>query len=93
MIITGGNNVYPEEVESIINSCPGVVESAVVGTPDDRWGEIVTAFIVGSPEIEPLMYCKNSLASYKIPKKIFYIDSIPKNDAGKILRKNLRELL
>lgn len=91
MIITGGNNVYPEEVESFINSCPGVIESAVVGTPDDRWGEIVTVFIVGTPEIDPMIHCKNSLASYKIPRKIFYIDSIPKNDAGKILRKNLRK--
>lgn len=91
LIISAGTNIYPEEVESVLNKCPGVVESAVVGTPDDRWGEIVTAFIVGAPEIDPLLYCKNNLASYKMPRKIFYIDSIPKNDAGKILRKNLRK--
>lgn len=91
MIISGGYNVYPEEVESILNTCPGVIESAVVGIPDDMWGEVVTAFIVGAPEIDPIMHCKNSLASYKIPRKIFYIDSIPRNDAGKILRKNLRK--
>lgn len=90
MIITCGNNVYPEEVESVINSCPGVVESAVVGVPDDRWGEIVTAFIVGEPTEDPIKYCKDSLASYKIPRKILYVHSIPRNDAGKILRKNLR---
>lgn len=90
LIISGGYNVYPEEVESILNTCPGIIESAVIGTPDDKWGEIVTAFIVGTPEIDPTMHCKNSLASYKIPRKIFYIDSIPRNAAGKILRKNLR---
>lgn len=90
MIITGGNNVYPEEVESIINNCPGVIESAVVGTPDDRLGEVVTAFIAGMPTADPIEYCRTYLANYKIPRKIFYIDIIPKNHAGKILRKQLR---
>lgn len=90
MIITGGHNVYPEEVEAVINNCPGVKESAVIGTPDDKWGEIVTAFIVGDPEIDPVLHCRSDLATYKIPRKIFYVESIPRNDAGKILRKNLR---
>lgn len=90
MIITGGNNVYPEEVEAVLNSCPGVIESAVIGTPDDRWGEIVTAFVVGTPVNNLVEYCKANLANYKIPRKLTYVDSIPKNEAGKILRKNLR---
>lgn len=91
LIISAGTNIYPEEVELILNKCPGVIESAVIGTPDDRWGEIVTVFIVGMPVVDPVIYCKENLASYKIPRKIFYIDSIPKNDVGKILRKNLRK--
>jgi acyl-CoA synthetase (AMP-forming)/AMP-acid ligase II len=90
MIITGGNNVYPEEVEAVLNSCPGVIESAVIGTPDDRWGEIVTAFVVGMPMADLYELCKNNLANYKIPRKLTFVDSIPKNEAGKILRKNLR---
>ena len=93
MIITGGNNVYPEEVEAVLNSCPGIIESAVIGTPDDRWGEIVTAFIVGMPMTDPYEYCKDNLASYKIPRKVSYVDSIPKNETGKILRRKLREQL
>lgn len=91
MIITGGYNVHPQEVESVLNTCPGITESAVVGIPDEKWGEVVTAFIVGAPEIDPLIHCRNSLASYKIPRKIFYIDSIPKSEVGKILRKDLRK--
>ena len=90
MIITGGYNVYPEEVENIINSCPGVIESAVVGIPDDKWGEIVTAFVVGMPMADLYELCRNSLASYKVPRKLTYVDSIPRNEVGKILRKNLR---
>ena len=90
MIITGGNNVYPEDVESVLNKCPGVIESAVVGTPDEKWGEIVTAFVVGGPTVDINQYCRDNLASYKIPRNIVYTDSIPKSDVGKILRKNLR---
>jgi acyl-CoA synthetase (AMP-forming)/AMP-acid ligase II len=93
MIITGGNNVYPEEVEAVLNSCPGIIESAVIGTPDDRWGEIVTAFVVGMPMTDPYEYCKDNLASYKTPRKVSYVDSIPKNETGKILRRKLREQL
>lgn len=93
MIITGGNNVYPEDVESIINSCPGVIESAVVGVPDEKWGEVVTAYIVGQPTTDLLEHCKNNLANYKIPRNVNYVDSIPKSETGKILRKELRELL
>lgn len=90
MIITGGNNVYPEEVESIINKCPGVIESAVVGTPDDKWGEIVTAYVVGQPTVDIDQHCRDNLASYKIPRNIRYVDSIPRSEVGKILRKQLR---
>lgn len=91
MIITGGNNVYPEEVEAVLNSCPGVIESAVIGTPDDKWGEIVTAFVVGVPMDDPFEYCRANLASYKLPRKLQYVDSIPKSEVGKILRKKLRD--
>ncbi|MDC3266367.1 acyl--CoA ligase [bacterium] len=93
MIITGGNNVYPEELESVINSCPGVIESAVVGMLHDRWGEVVVAFVVGTPTVDLFEYCRDNLASYKLPRKVNYVDSIPKSETGKILRRQLRELL
>lgn len=90
MIITGGNKVHPEEVEAIINSCPGVVESAVVGIRDDIMGETVQAFIVGEPEIDIKQYCRQYLIQYKIPTQIQFLDSIPRTNTGKIVRGKLR---
>ena len=89
VIISGGTNIYPEEIENIINECPGVEESAVIGLADDNRGEIVAAFIVGTPIVDPIQYCRDNLTPYKIPKKIFYVDSIPRNSTGKILRRSL----
>lgn len=93
MINTSGYNVYPEEVETVINSCPGVIESAVIGLPNEKYGEVVTAYIVGQPTVDFNQYCKDNLAKYKIPKKVIKVESIPKTESGKILRKKLRELL
>jgi acyl-CoA synthetase (AMP-forming)/AMP-acid ligase II len=93
MIISAGNNIHPEEVEAVLNNCPGIIESAVIGTPDDRWGEIVTAYIVGVPATDPLEYCRKYLGSYKVPRKVVYVDEIPKSEIGKILRKKLRKQL
>ena len=92
MIITGGYNVYPEEVESVLNMCPGITESAVVGMADEKWGQVVTAFIVGQPTVDLDKHCRDNLASYKIPRDIRYIDSVPRSEAGKILRRELRKL-
>ncbi|MEH7418523.1 fatty acid--CoA ligase [Neobacillus drentensis] len=103
MIISGGENIYPREVEDVLHAHPGVLDVAVVGQPDDRWGETVTAFIVKKNpavmEQELDEYCKNSdqLANYKRPRKYVFCESLPRNASGKIqkfvLRKQLEELL
>lgn len=93
MIITGGENVYPQEVEQCIITHPKVLEVAVVGTPDLHWGEVVTAFIVGKNNfnnIEEIQeHCRNFLGGYKIPRRIFFVAALPKTHVGKIDKKRL----
>jgi fatty-acyl-CoA synthase len=96
MIISGGLNVYPTEIENVLQSHPEVLEVAVVGLPDPRWGEAVTAFVVSRPDVpldstELQAYCRGRLSPYKIPKRIDVVDSLPKSAAGKILRRSIRE--
>jgi acyl-CoA synthetase (AMP-forming)/AMP-acid ligase II len=96
LIITGGYNVYPKEVEDIIYKHPAVFEAAVIGVPDDMWGESVKACVVLKPgaqaaEDEIINLCKEHLASYKKPKSVDFIDALPKNLTGKILKAQLRE--
>jgi long-chain acyl-CoA synthetase len=96
MIISGGFNIYPREVEEVLLTHPEVVEAGVIGVPDDLWGESVKAFVVkkeGSPLTEEILiqFCKQNLASYKKPKSIEFIHELPKNDNGKVLRKELKE--
>ena len=95
MINTSGFSVFPKEVEDIIAKCPKVDEVAVVGLPDEVRGEIVAAFIVPSEpsltEEEVLTFCKEKLAGYKIPRKIEFLQTLPKTSTGKIERKALRE--
>jgi len=103
MIISGGENIYPREVEDLLHAHPSVLDVAVVGQPDDRWGETVTAFIVKKNSVvteqELDEYCKKSdqLANYKRPRKYVFCESLPRNASGKIqkfvLRKQLEELL
>jgi fatty-acyl-CoA synthase len=94
MFISGGENVYPAEIEKVLLSYPGIKEVVVIGVPDLKWGEVGKAFIVvEGDEIDPQdikNYCLERLSKYKIPKHISYVDSIPKNDAGKIDRKLLK---
>lgn len=95
MYISGGENVYPAEVEKFLLSHPGVAEVAIVGVPDSKWGESGKAFVVPKPgvrltESELLEFCAGNLAKYKIPKRIEFLSSLPKNDTGKIDRKQLR---
>ena len=93
MIITGGENVLPAEIESILSLHPAVAENAVVGLPDERWGQQVTAFIrrgadVGSDELDA--WCRQSgLANFKRPRAYIFIEAIPKSPVGKILRRML----
>ncbi|GAA1850479.1 long-chain fatty acid--CoA ligase [Pseudonocardia ailaonensis] len=98
MIIRGGENVYPPEIEEVLGVHPGVAECAVVGRPDDYWGEIVEAHLVPAPgavlDPEELAgFCRARLARYKVPERYrLHDDPLPKNAAGKVLRRVLREL-
>nr|WP_219914587.1 fatty acid--CoA ligase family protein [Thalassobacillus sp. CUG 92003] len=97
MILVGGYNVYPREVEEVFYDHPDVTEAAVVGVPHPETGESVISFVVTNNEAldEPTMlsYCQDHLAKYKIPFRIEFMDELPKNTTGKILRKNLRDQL
>ncbi|MBA4535693.1 fatty acid--CoA ligase family protein [Bacillus aquiflavi] len=95
MVIVGGYNVYPREVEEVLYNHPDVVEVAVLGVPDPNLGEVVRAFVVSKnphlTEKQLIEYCSNFLAKYKLPKSIEFIKELPKNTTGKILRRSLRE--
>ena len=97
LIISGGVNIYPREVEEILNACPDIEEAAVVGVPDARWGEKLKAFVVAAPGATPTAesiaaFCQNRLAGYKTPREVAVIDSLPRNASGKILNTELRLL-
>ncbi len=96
MIITGGENVYPAEVESGIYGHPDVLEVAVIGVPDEKWGEAVKAVCVPKPgaTVDPesvINWARERLAGFKVPKSVDVIDALPRNPSGKILRRQLRE--
>jgi acyl-CoA synthetase (AMP-forming)/AMP-acid ligase II len=95
MIITGGFNVYPSEVEQVIWGHPAVQDCAVIGTPDDQWGEAVKAVVelnsgqhVSAEELIAL--CKEKLGSVKAPKSVDFVDALPRSPVGKVLKKDLR---
>lgn len=95
MIISGGENVYPAEVESAIYGHPAVAEVAVIGIPDDKWGEAVKAICVPKPgaeidEADVITWARERIAGFKVPKSIDVIEALPRNASGKILRKDLR---
>ena len=97
MFISGGENVYPAEVERALYDHPAVAECAVVGVPDERWGEVGLAAVVPKPEIEPneeafKSFVRERLAGYKVPKQWVFLDELPKSGAGKILKRDLAEL-
>ena len=95
MIITGGENVYSIEVERILAEHPAVVEVAVFGVPDEKWGEAVKAVVAlegdGVPEAELIAWARQHLAAYKCPKTVDIIDALPRNPTGKIMKKDLRQ--
>ena len=95
MIITGGLNVYPREVEIVLEEHPSVAEAAVAGVPDERWGEQVTAWVVmrdghAFDEAALIAYARERLAGYKCPKRVFRRAALPRNHVGKIVRSALR---
>ncbi|MBW0089667.1 AMP-binding protein [Pseudonocardia sp. KRD-184] len=94
VIITGGSNVYPREVEEVLLTHPGVREAAVVGVPDPEWGESIRAFVVavGEPTADELIaHCRDRLASFKKPREVVFVAELPKNATGKILKRELRQ--
>jgi malonyl-CoA/methylmalonyl-CoA synthetase len=97
LIITGGYNVYPKEVELAIDEMPGVAESAVVGVPHPDFGEAVTAVVVARPggaaptEAEVIAWLKSRLANFKVPKRVFLVEELPRNTMGKVQKNVLRE--
>jgi acyl-CoA synthetase (AMP-forming)/AMP-acid ligase II len=97
MIISGGVNIYPREIEEVLVTHPDVREAAVVGAPSEMWGEESVAFIVttsGSIDAEKLeLHCRESLAGFKVPKRFETIDALPRNPAGKVLKRDLRDKL
>lgn len=96
MIISGAENIYPVEIEQVLYSHPKILEAAVIGLPDEKWGETVRAVIAlkkgekMTPE-EVIDFCKENLASYKKPRSVIFVDSLPRNPAGKVLKTMLRE--
>ena len=96
MLISGGYNVYPREVEDVLLAYEGVVEAAVVGLPDEKWGDRVHAVIAGRPDLDAeavLAYAKTQLANYKQPKSIVIWPELPKSGANKILRRKIRDTI
>jgi len=96
LIISGGENIYPREIEEVLYTHPAVLEAAVIGVPDDKWGEAVKAYIslrqgATATETEIIDFCKQNLASYKKPKTVEFLNEIPKNASGKIVKTVLRD--
>jgi acyl-CoA synthetase (AMP-forming)/AMP-acid ligase II len=96
MIVSGGENIYPAEVENAILGCPGVADAAVIGVPDERWGEAVKAIVVpaagATPDPEAVIaWARQRIAGFKAPKSVDFIEMLPRNASGKVLRRELRK--
>jgi long-chain acyl-CoA synthetase len=96
MIVSGGENIYPAEVENALMSHPAVADAAVIGVPSERWGETVKAIVVAAPGASPtpeelIEHCRDRVARYKCPTSVDFADALPRNPSGKILKRELRE--
>jgi fatty-acyl-CoA synthase len=94
MVISGGENVYPAEIENVLHEHPAVAEAAVVGVPDERWGEACLAFVVlraDAAEEELLRHCRDRLARYKVPKGVRVVEALPRNALNKVVKSELLE--
>jgi len=96
IIISGGENISPKEVETVINQVKGVAASSVVGIPDEKWGEKVVAAVVPTPgsKVEPhtiQRFCKKYLHDWKVPKDVVFIQELPKNKMGKVLKEEVKK--
>jgi fatty-acyl-CoA synthase/long-chain acyl-CoA synthetase len=95
MIISGGMNIYPAEIEAALEQHPDIFDVAVVGVPSEEWGESVHAIVVLSPDAalsddDVIGFAKQHLASYKVPRSVSYLDELPRTGSGKILKRELR---
>jgi acyl-CoA synthetase (AMP-forming)/AMP-acid ligase II len=98
MIVSGGENIASSEVERVLYEHVAVVEVAVVGRPDERWGEVPVAFVAVDDATavtgdELLDHCRNELAKFKVPKDVVFVDALPRNPSGKVLKRELRDRL
>ncbi|MGH9060265.1 MAG: class I adenylate-forming enzyme family protein, partial [Acidimicrobiales bacterium] len=96
MVVSGGENIYPAEVENALMQHPDVADVAVIGVPDERWGEAVKAVVVAAdPESPPepnelIAFCRERLAGFKCPKSVSFAETLPRNPSGKLLKRELR---
>jgi acyl-CoA synthetase (AMP-forming)/AMP-acid ligase II len=95
LIVSGGENIYPREIEDVLHGIPEVTEAAVIGVPDQRWGEAVKAIVVlrdgtALTEDEVIGYCRGHLAGYKCPRSVDFVRELPRNATGKVLKTELR---
>lgn len=98
LIVSGGENIYPAELESTISAHESILEAAVIGKPDADWGAVPVAFVklregVTVSTAEIVTFCRTRLAGYKVPKEVFFVEELPRNAGGKLLRRQLREWL
>lgn len=98
LIISGGENIYPAEIEGILSEHHDIIEAGIIGIPDPKWGQVPVAFVVKKEsstitEEVILRFCQNKLAKYKIPKKVYFLEVLPRNASKKLLRKELRNLI
>ena len=96
MIISGGENIYPAEIERVLAEHPDLADVAVIGVPDAQWGEVPKAVVVAAPgatidESALLLWCRGQLASFKCPRSVDVLDELPRNPTGKVLKKDLRK--
>lgn len=98
LIISGGENIYPAEVEGVLKAVEGIVDAGVIGVPDEKWGQVPVAFVVKESKDSFItvstiqQHVKEHLAAYKVPKEIFFIEELPRNASKKLLRRNLQEM-
>jgi acyl-CoA synthetase (AMP-forming)/AMP-acid ligase II len=98
MFISGGENVYPAEIENVLRSHPKILDAAVVGVPDDKWGEVGSAAVVirtgeNIDSSELTKWCQQRMGKYKIPKAITFVAFLPRTETGKVSKQEIREQL
>jgi long-chain acyl-CoA synthetase len=96
MILTGGFNLYPREIEEVVHLHPAVSEAAVIGIPDEEKGELAAAFIILKAgqivsEQDIIDFCRSKMAVYKAPRKVFFVEGLPRNPSGKVMKRLLKE--